>query len=304
MNANQKILDILIAEMGAETILAICQERVAASKKAVPPSSPPPAHAPSDPPKAPIKIVGKKVVVKKDEAVKNLEPELKKVAASSSSSFTCPPCGKGEGGDHRLCVLNDFNCDVAAWESACGLRPAALLPPPAVVPVASEEAPAAPKGKSVIVIKKVVKKEAAAPAPASKEEEPKKVVRAKKVSSADVPRCDARIYGEQIEMEGTKAPNGKPLHCFRPAQCERKGGITLAISEDNEIRRLQDGEKPAEDEGSFHVCKVCLNRWEARSEHAENWHGFFDDDGAPETSHFLNGAWYKKKMAAAAAKDE
>jgi hypothetical protein len=301
MNANHKILEILIAEMGVEAILAICQERVKAKNTVVTPHRAPESQTE---PKAPIKILGKKpVVVKKDESVaKNLSPQLSAAAASSPpSSFLCPPCGKGEDGDHRLCVLNAFDCDVAAWEKACGLRPAEA---------ASQETP---KPKGIVVIKKVTKKTEEKPLPEEqpmkaddqpkKADEPKKAGRPKKVV-ADVPRCDARIYGEQLEMEGTKAPNGKPLHCFRPAQCERKGGVTLAINENEEIRRLPEGEQPGEDEGKFHLCKVCVNRWEARSEHADNWHGFFDDDGAPETSHFLNGAWYNKKMTAAKAKSE
>jgi hypothetical protein len=298
MNANHKILDILIAEMGAEAILAICQERLAASKKVV--STPPPAVAAA--PKAPIKILSKKPVVpKKDETAKNLAPQIE--AAASSSSFVCPPCGKGDGEDHRLCIVNAFDCNVEAWESAVGLRPSSSAAAAAAV-----VAPEQPKSsKPIVVIKKAAPKKvspppaAVLPEPEAAPEVPKKAGRPKKVV-ADVPRCDARIYGEQLEMEGTKAPNGKPLHCFRPAQCERKGGVTLAISQDEEVRRLKDDETPHDDEGKFHLCKVCVNRWEAREEHADNWHGFFDDDGAPETSHFLNGAWYKKKMATVAAK--
>ncbi len=298
MNANHKILEILIAEMGAEAILAICQERVTASKKVA--ATPPPAQA-AEPPKAPIKVVNKKIVVKKDEVSKNLTPQLEAVVSPpSSSSFVCPPCGKGEGEDHRLCIVNAFDCNVEAWENAIGVRPSEPVAP------AAEQT----KVKSVVVIKKAAPKKEVVPAPApapapekpkEEAEVPKKAGRPKKVV-ADVPRCDARIYGEQLEMEGTKAPNGKPLHCFRPAQCERKGGVTLAVSDDEEVRRLKEDETPGEDEGKFHLCKVCVNRWEARTEHAENWHGFFDDNGAPETSHFVNGAWYKKKMAAAAAK--
>ena len=295
MSANQKILEILIAEMGAETILAICQQ-VLDSKKA--PTTPTVHRAASTmaEPKAPVKIIGVKIKSNKDATVKNLTEELAAVAVkpsepstSSSSSFTCPPCGGGKGDDHRLCVLNAFNCDVAAWETACGLRAEA------------------PKVKSKVVIKK---KEAPAPVPApvvveeaKKEEEPKKTGRPKKVV-ADAPRCDARIYGEQLEIEGTKAPNGKALHCFRPSQCERKGGVTLAVNEDDEVRKLNDDEQPGEDDGKFHLCKVCVNRWEAREEHGDNWHGFFDDEGAPETSHFLDGAWYKKKLAAVKVKSD
>lgn len=296
MNANLKILNVLIEEMGAEAVLKICQERlqpktsepqkpvvkVVGAKKVIPKKADAPAPAPapaspeissekppSEPPKAPVKVVGpKKVIVKKKEepVAKNLAAELEE--AKKEGSWTCPPCGQGEGGDHRLCVFNTFDCDVEAWEKACGINEA------------KEEV------KEVKEAKKEEKKAAG---------RPKKAV-------AEVPRCDARIYGEQVEMEGTKAPNGNPLHAYRPAQCERKGGETLAVPEEGDPRRLADGEEVAEDEGKFHLCKVCIKRWEGRTEHAENWHGFFDDNGAPETSHFVNGSWYKKKMAAVQTK--
>jgi hypothetical protein len=269
MNANQKILNILIAEMGTEAVMAICQEHIAASKKVAVTPVQNKVVVPTEP-KAPIKIIGK-VVIKKPSApsavAKNLTADLSAAASTTSTEkelWTCPPCGKGPGNDHRLCVVNAYNCDVAGWETAVGLRKPG---PTSEKPTATEKPAAA---------------------------EVKKVVRVKK--PAEVPRCDARIYGEQVEMEGTKAPNGKPLHCFRPAQCERKGNETLAVPEDGQLRHLTDGQTPAEDEGAVHLCKVCLKRWEGRTENAGNWHGFFDDDGAPETSHFIDGAWYKKKM--------
>lgn len=241
MNTNQKILDILIAEMGAEAIMAICKERMAAvasssaassaaapqkpavilkgkvaPKKVEPPKTPEKKVESEEAPKAPVKILpSKKIVVKKIEpVVKNLEPVL-------------------------------------------------------------EEA----------------------------QEEPKKSAGRPKKVVAEIPRCDARIYGEQIEIEGTKAPNGKPLHAYKHAQCERKGYETLAIPEEGEPRHLKEGEEVPDDEGKFHLCKVCIKRWEARAESGDNWHGFFDDDGAPETSHFIGGVWYTKKVEAAKAKE-
>lgn len=300
MNANHQILDILIKEMGAETILAICQQHISAKKPAD--VQTPVAKAVETKPemKAPIKIVSSKVVIKKAAAPSSVAKDLTADLAAAASEgkkepWVCPPCGKGPGNDHRPCVMETFNGDVGAWEIAMHLRPS---PTTAVA-----EEPV--KEKPRIVVKAKPKIEV--PPPPEPEPEPKaeekKVVKAKKVT-ADIPRCDARIYGEQVEMEGTKAPNGKPLHCFRPAQCERKGLETLAVPEEGEPRLLKEGESVAEDEGSFHLCKVCLKRWEGRGETPANWHGFFDDDGAPETSHFINGAWYQKKMAAAAKKQE
>lgn len=231
MSSNRKILDILLEEMGAEAILSVCQERIAATKKTVAAApAETPAAKPVVAPGAPIKLASGKIVVKKviKVAPKNLAADLQAAA-------------------------------------------------PAPAPAAEPEKPVAA--------------------------EPKKAGRPKKVA-AEAPRCDGRVLGDQMEMEGTKAPNGKPLHCYLPAQCERKGLETLAVPEEGEPRHLKDGEEPTEEEGTHHLCKVCVKRWEARSEHPDNWHGFFDDNGAPETSHFKDGAWYKKKMAAAKAKAE
>jgi hypothetical protein len=129
---------------------------------------------------------------------------------------------------------------------------------------------------------------AAASASAVSDSSTKVKVKVKKPTT-DAPTCDGRMEGEKVEMEGTKAPNGNPLHCYKPIQCDRKG--TESVSVDN-------------GEGELHLCKICIKRYNARAENPQNWHGFFDDDGAPETSHFEGGAWYKKKMAAAAAKAE
>ena len=168
-------------------------------------------------------------------------------------------------------------------------EPAPPTPPSAPAPVPS--APGAPK--KLVVKKKTepaaeVAKDlsatlaaAAPPAPPAAAPEQEKA-KPKKVDP-NAPRCDGRIEGEQMEMVGTKAPNGSPLHCYKPAQCERKSSDTVTIDEDG---------------GQIHLCKVCVKRYNARTEHPDNWHGIFDDDGAPETSHFEGGAWYKKKMAA------
>lgn len=169
-------------------------------------------------------------------------------------------------------------------------EPAPPTPPSAPAPVPS--APGAPK--KLVVKKKTesaaeVAKDlsvtlaaaAAPPAPPAAAPEQEKA-KPKKVDP-NAPRCDGRIEGEQMEMVGTKAPNGSPLHCYKPAQCERKSSDTVMIDEDG---------------GQIHLCKVCVKRYNARTEHPDNWHGIFDDDGAPETSHFEGGAWYKKKMAA------
>ena len=168
-------------------------------------------------------------------------------------------------------------------------EPAPPTPPSAPAPVPS--APGAPK--KLVVKKKTepaaeVAKDLSAtlaaavpPAPPAAAPEQEKA-KPKKVDP-NAPRCDGRIEGEQMEMVGTKAPNGSPLHCYKPAQCERKSSDTVTIDEDG---------------GQIHLCKVCVKRYNARTEHPENWHGIFDDDGAPETSHFEGGAWYTKKMAA------
>ena len=276
----------------------------------------------SEPVKPPAVVkVSQKVVVKKSVAkasepvVKKLEPELAKVAepsggagaaaATVGDNWLCGACTLPAGNDHRPCICTAFNYSVQAWEDA------RIFPKEVKV---SETKPAT-ENKVVMKVVKVVKKAAPkaaeevkapeAPAPVAenvvKTAEPaaeaKKPGRPKKAVK-ELPRCDARIYGDKVEMEGTKAPNGSSLHCFKPAQCERKGSEKIAENEDGQQRHLEEGEEPNEDEGVQHLCKVCVKRWESRTEKAVDWHGFFDDNGAPETSHFEGGAWYQKKMAA------
>lgn len=116
---------------------------------------------------------------------------------------------------------------------------------------------------------------------------PKKIIRriVKKAALAAtapaVKRCDARIYGEALHIEGTKAPNGTPYKVYRPVQCEKTA--ILSVNPDGD------------DEGSLYLCKVCETRYKIRLQNPAVWHGFFDGD-VPETSHFVNGSWHRKKV--------
>lgn len=111
---------------------------------------------------------------------------------------------------------------------------------------------------------------------------PKKIIRriVKKAAPQLQRRCDARIYGEALYIEGTKAPNGTPYKVYRPVQCHENA--TSAISLDGD------------DEGELYLCKVCETRYKTRLQNPAVWHGFFDGD-VPETSHFVNGSWHRKK---------
>ena len=78
---------------------------------------------------------------------------------------------------------------------------------------------------------------------------PKKIIRriVKKALPQPQRRCDARIYGEALFIEGTKAPNGAPYKVYKPVQCDKNSicGISL------------DGD----DDGELYLCKVCENRY-------------------------------------------
>lgn len=37
-------------------------------------------------------------------------------------NWICPPCGKGPGNDHRMCICRYYNFNVQAWEMVVGLR--------------------------------------------------------------------------------------------------------------------------------------------------------------------------------------
>ena len=103
-----------------------------------------------------------------------------------------------------------------------------------------------------------------------------------KPKSKPAKRCDARIYGEKFLIEGTTSPNGTPYAVYKHAQCE--ANATHCITD--------------EDDGKLYLCKMCMKRYSSRDTYPVVWHGFFDDDSPPATSHFLNGAWHRAKLAA------
>lgn len=105
----------------------------------------------------------------------------------------------------------------------------------------------------------------------------------KKKPEAKSRQCDARIYGEKLLIEGTISPNGAPYAVYKHAQCESNASHSIAD----------------EDDGKLYLCKMCMKRYTSRQEFPVLWHGFFDDDGAPYTSHFVNGKWHRDKVAAA-----
>lgn len=104
-----------------------------------------------------------------------------------------------------------------------------------------------------------------------------------KAKSKQTRRCDARIYGEKMFIEGTTSPSGKPFAVYKHAQCD--SNASHAITD--------------EDDGKLYLCKMCLKRYNSRNEFPVVWHGFFDIDDPPDTSHFINGKWHKNKLAAA-----
>jgi len=102
-----------------------------------------------------------------------------------------------------------------------------------------------------------------------------------KKPAKDPRRCDARIYGEKLLIEGTVSPNGTPYSVYKHAQCEKNASHSISD----------------EDEGKLYLCKMCMKRYTSRQDFPVNWHGFFDGDEAPATSHFVNGKWHRAKVA-------
>lgn len=72
--------------------------------------------------------------------------EVKEIAPTPvfvpKRNWICPPCGKGPGNDHRMCICRAYDFSVEAWEIAVGLRapepnnapPAPTYPAPSEVP--------------------------------------------------------------------------------------------------------------------------------------------------------------------------
>ena len=94
-------------------------------------------------------------------------------------------------------------------------------------------------------------------------------------------RCDARIYGQKVLIEGTTSPNGKPFAVYKHAQCENNASHSITD----------------EDDGKLYLCKMCMKRYTSREEFPVVWHGFFDVDDPPPTSHFIHSSWHKEKLA-------
>jgi hypothetical protein len=167
------------------------------------------------------------------------------------------------------------------------------LGPTAVKEHLEKQTPEAPAEQKKIVIKKV-KKPAKAEAEideltagleglslASKVQN--LVIEKAKPPAPSSRRCDARIYGEKVVLEGTVSPTGKPYAVYKHAQCEGKATHSIAD----------------EDDGKLYLCKMCMKRYTSRQEYPVNWHGFFDVDDPPSTSHFINGPWHRTKVTAA-----
>lgn len=121
-----------------------------------------------------------------------------------------------------------------------------------------------------------------------------------KKAIATIPRCTARIYGDKILIPGTKN-----VHGFKHAQCERNGSLRFARNEDDTTHAFTEVASTyelKETESNIYLCKVCKNRWEKRTEKPDNWHGIFDCDDIPATSHFIGpgSSWYTKYATMAA----
>ena len=82
-------------------------------------------------------------------------------------------------------------------------------------------------------------------------------------------RCDARVYGEKVEIPATTAI------AYKSAQCEKNGTISVVV-----------------DDGELFLCKTCSKKYEVRDSQPILWHGFFDDGQIPLTSHILGGPWH------------
>ena len=115
--------------------------------------------------------------------------------------------------------------------------------------------------------------------------QPPEVVQPSKPKAKSGRRCDARIYGEKFLIEGTRSPSGDPYAVYKHAQCP-----------ENASHSLTD-----EDDGKLYICKMCMKRYSSRKDYPVIWHGFFDVDDPPYTSHFINGPWHRAKLAAISA---
>ena len=300
MDSHLKILDILIESLGAQTIINICTNRIPTSlpppvtntnilpdyepHDLAPCGQPTGSHAPTVP--GMTALCCERAVL--GSPLLNTAPVTLQVPPTSLDPVTPPqqtdPVSDVPAAPKKVTVKLKKS-KVPSTEVAKNLSSELdaakdTKPPLPPRPVSNSSPSVIPETKTTSL-------------PATSE--PKKVQVKKAVSSG--PRCEGRVYGDKVEMPGTKAPAGGVLHAYKIAQCERQGKTRFAIVEDNTARKLEDKEEQGESEGVAHLCTICVKRWEARKDHPENWHGFFDMDTWPDTSHFVGGAWYRGKMA-------
>lgn len=301
MDSNLKILNILIDVLGPQAIIDICQKRVPISlslpdpipgfakapsyqdHELAPCGQPTGSHAPTIPGMTPLccerAMLGSPILagMTLNLSAPPAHLDLESSPEKTTDTTEAPPAPKKVVVKVKVKKVKDSSSSDVAKNLSPVLAAVKDSKPPLPPQPVLETAPVSQT------------------APLSTAPQPKKVT-VKKVASSG-PRCDGRVYGDKVEMTGTKAPTGGPLHAYKIAQCERSGKTRFAIAEDNSARTLNQDEEQTESEGVANLCSICVKRWEARKDHPENWHGFFDMDTWPDTSHFVGSSWYRGKMA-------
>lgn len=88
--------------------------------------------------------------------------------------------------------------------------------------------------------------------------------------------CNARIYGDEVEIPGIK------VKAHKPKECEKKAKFCLGD----------------EDNGFQYLCTTCHTHYAfGKKSETKDWLGFFDDGSLPPKAHFVGSEWHKKKLA-------
>lgn len=88
--------------------------------------------------------------------------------------------------------------------------------------------------------------------------------------------CNARIYGDAVEIPGMK------VKAYKPKECEKKAKFCVGD----------------EDDGFQYLCTTCHTHYAfGKKGETKEWLGFFDDGVIPTKAHFVGSEWHTKKLA-------
>jgi len=177
-------------------------------------------------------------------------------------------------------MLPEVNTFLASWKAAKAVKPKKKLIKKKVS--ASEPAPSPPAPESEPVPAPEAPKKVGRPKKTEEEKEAEKAERSAVLASSGAKAfkgekvCNARIYGDVVEIPGMK------VKAYKPKECEKKAKFCVGD----------------EDEGVQYLCTTCHTHYAfGKKGETKEWLGFFDDGVVPAKAHLIGSEWHKRKLA-------